>query len=259
MSDASISSGTFSGSGAIADRISAGGPPRKTVAGRLCPRAFGDGVVIAAALADLPVHARAARVVDLHPVHAEVVPRAIGMRRVDERQRDERTAVLGPARERRQAIEPDVGRHPIDHRSALDAPRADLEQLAADVARVPHLARCRRQQRLGELDEPANQPQRPLAKRHLGAAGGAEEIRDEPEVGAFDVGEEQRRTARRNHTAVNLRRFEMRIDLRFDRDKVVVTAKLVEERARSGTTEWIQCRLTYTLPTSLPCRRALGP
>ena len=29
----SISSGTFSGSGAIADRMSAGGPPRKTVTG----------------------------------------------------------------------------------------------------------------------------------------------------------------------------------------------------------------------------------
>ena len=39
MSDASISSGTFSGSGAIADSISAGGPPRNTVAGRLWPRA----------------------------------------------------------------------------------------------------------------------------------------------------------------------------------------------------------------------------
>ena len=32
-------SGTFSGSGAIAARMSAGGPPRKTVTGRLSPRA----------------------------------------------------------------------------------------------------------------------------------------------------------------------------------------------------------------------------
>ena len=38
MSEASISSGTFSGSGAIADRISAGGPPRNTVAGSAWPR-----------------------------------------------------------------------------------------------------------------------------------------------------------------------------------------------------------------------------
>ena len=39
MSDASISSGTFSGSGAIAASISAGGPPRKTVTGSASPRA----------------------------------------------------------------------------------------------------------------------------------------------------------------------------------------------------------------------------
>ena len=38
-SEASISSGTFSGSGAIAASISAGGPPRKTVTGRASPRA----------------------------------------------------------------------------------------------------------------------------------------------------------------------------------------------------------------------------
>ena len=38
MSDASISSGTFSGSGAIAASIRAGGPPRNTVAGSGSPR-----------------------------------------------------------------------------------------------------------------------------------------------------------------------------------------------------------------------------
>ena len=39
MSDASISSGTFSGNGAIAARMSAGGPPSITVTGSACPRA----------------------------------------------------------------------------------------------------------------------------------------------------------------------------------------------------------------------------
>ena len=156
------------------------------------------------------------------------------MRRVDERQRDERSAVLGPRRQRRQSIEPDVGRHAIGDRSALDAPRADLEQLDADIPRLPELARRRRQQRLGQLDEPADQPQRPLAKRELGAASGAEQIGDEPEVGALDVGEEQRGTARRDHAPMNLGGFEMGIDLRFDRDEVIVTAKLVEKRAEIG-------------------------
>ena len=47
---------------------------------RLAAR-FGDRVVKAAALADLPVHAGRARVVDLQAIHAEVVAAAIGMRR----------------------------------------------------------------------------------------------------------------------------------------------------------------------------------
>jgi hypothetical protein len=77
----------------------------------------------------------------------------------------------------------------------------------------------------------ANQPKRSLAKRHLGTASGAEEIRDQPEAGTFDVGEKQRGTASGNDAPVDLRSFEMGIDLRFDRDKVVVTAKLVEKYA----------------------------
>jgi hypothetical protein len=81
------------------------------------------------------------------------------------------------------------------------------------------------------MNETTNQPRRPLTERHLGAASRAEEICDQPEVRARDVGEEQRRTARGNHTAVNLCCFEMRIDRRFDRDEVVVTAKLVEKGA----------------------------
>ena len=39
MSEASIISGTFSGSGATAARMSAGGPPRNTVTGSGSPRA----------------------------------------------------------------------------------------------------------------------------------------------------------------------------------------------------------------------------
>ena len=115
-----------------------------------------------------------------------------------------------------------------------DPPRADLDQLAADVARAPQRRRRRRQQRLGQLDEPPDQPQRPLAERQLGAAGGAEQIGDEPEIGALDVGEEQRRSAGRDDAAVNLGGFEMGIDRRLHRDDVVVTAELVDEGAEIG-------------------------
>ena len=72
MSEASSSSGTFSGRGAIAARIRAGGPPRKTVTGRALALRLRHGVVEAAALADLPVHAGGARVVDVQAVDAEV-------------------------------------------------------------------------------------------------------------------------------------------------------------------------------------------
>src|SRR5688572_25165286 len=177
------------------------------------------------------MHARAARIVDLHSVHAEVMARAIGMRRVNERQCDERPPVFRPARESGKTIETNVARDAIDDGPALHAARAHLEELTADVARVPELAWRRRQERLGEVDDTANQTERPFSERHLGAAGRAKEIRDQPEVRASDVREEQCGTARGNDTPVNLRRFEMRIDLRFDRDKVVVTAKSIEERA----------------------------
>ena len=97
MSEASISSGTFSGSGAMADRMSAGGPPRKTVTGSAWPRAFGHLVVEAAALADLPVHARCDRAsCTCRRYMPRLWPRPSGMLGVDQRQRDERAAVLGP-------------------------------------------------------------------------------------------------------------------------------------------------------------------
>ncbi len=187
--------------------------------------------MVAAALADLPVHAGAPGIVHVQPVHAQVACRLVGVCRVDERQRDERAAVFRPAGERGETMEMDVARDAIDDRPAWHAPRTDLQQLAADVARIPELSRRRRQQRLREVHDASNQPQRPFAERHLGAAGRAEQIRDEPEVGTFDVGEEQRGTVRGNHTPMNLRRFEVGVDLRVDRDKVVVPAKLVEERA----------------------------
>ena len=61
MSDASISSGTFSGSGAIADEDQRRRPAEKhRHRQRLAPR-LGDLIVEAAALADLPVHAGGAR------------------------------------------------------------------------------------------------------------------------------------------------------------------------------------------------------
>ena len=105
MSDASISSGTFSGRGATADSISAGGPPEKDGGRQALAALLGNRIVIAAPLADLPVHAGGARVVHLHAVHPEVMTWTIGMRGVDQRESDERPAVFRPARDHGQLVE----------------------------------------------------------------------------------------------------------------------------------------------------------
>ena len=61
---------------------------------------LGGVVVEPAALADLPVDARRARAVDLDPVHPEVrLAGLLGVFRIDERQREERSAVSGPLRQ----------------------------------------------------------------------------------------------------------------------------------------------------------------
>ena len=97
---------------------------------------FGARVVKSAALANLPVHAGRRAIVDLHPVHAEVVPRLLGMLRINQRKGDEGPAVLGPARQHRQAIEPDVRRDHFAHRAGGDPLRADLEQIRP-MSRAP--------------------------------------------------------------------------------------------------------------------------
>ncbi len=95
----------------MAESISAGGPPRNIVTGKRTARRLGLVVVKAAALVYLPVHAGRLRVEALHAVHAEVVLARRGVLGVDERQREERPAVLLPRRQHGQFVEP---RRPFD-------------------------------------------------------------------------------------------------------------------------------------------------
>ncbi len=177
-----------------------------------------------------------ARVVHLQAVHAEVVAPAVGMLGEDERQRDERSAVLRPGRQHRQAIEADVVGDDLGDRTARPALQADLQQFEADVACAPELGRRRRQHGLGQLHEPLDQPERPLAERQLGAARGAEQVRDQRKIRARDVAEEQRRPAGGDHAAMDLGRFEIRIHRRVYLDDVVGAAEVVDERAEVGNT-----------------------
>ena len=175
-SEASISSGTFSGSGAMAASISAGGPPRKTVTGRASPRASGHRVVEPAALADLPVHAGGVRAVDLHAVEAEVVPLALRVLGVDQGQGQERPAVLGPARDDRKLLQAHVPRHDLADGAGRPPRRADAQELADEVALLPHHPEVRRGGPLRELGHPADELEGPAAKGLLHAPAGAEEV-----------------------------------------------------------------------------------
>ena len=83
---------------------------------------------------------------------------------------------------------------------------------------------------LGELDEPPDQTQRPLAECHLGAARRAEQVGDEPEIRALDVGEEERRSAGGDDAAMDLGDFEMGSTGGLDRDESFVAAELIDER-----------------------------
>jgi hypothetical protein len=196
---------------------------------------LGHRVVEAAALADLPVHAGGRRPVHLQAVHAEVVAEAVGVLGVDQRQGDEGAAVLGPGGQHRQAVEADVAAHHLgDRPAAPPPPRADRQRRAGEIARPPQLPRRRRQQRLRRLDQAADQAQRPIAERQLGAPRGAEEVGGQREIGALGVGEQQRRPAARDHPPVDLRRLEPWIDRRLDDGQVAIAAQAVEEGAEVG-------------------------
>ena len=88
----------------------------------------------------------------------------------------------GQRRERRQPIEPRRRRDALGDRARRHPRMPTFSSSSADVARAPQLAGRRRQQRLGQLDEASNQPERPLAERQLGAPRGAEQVGDQPEV-----------------------------------------------------------------------------
>ena len=71
-SEASTASGMFSGSGAIADIINAGGPPRKTFTGRGRCISLRFVVMKAYATLNLEMHSGGGIIKDLVPIHADV-------------------------------------------------------------------------------------------------------------------------------------------------------------------------------------------
>jgi len=119
----------------------------------------------------------------------------------------------------------------LDNRTALNASRADFQQLGAHVSRTPELSGRRREQRLRQLYDPSYQPQRALAEGKFRTAGRTKQVRDQTKRRPGDVGEQQRRTAGRDDAPMNLGDFEVAIDGRVNGDDVAVGAKTVDERS----------------------------
>ena len=199
---------------------------------RLAPL-LGQLVVEAAALADLPVHARLRRAVHVHPVHPEVVAVPVRMLRVDERQRHERPAVLGPELQRRQLVEADVRGHHLGDGPARHPPQADARRRGRQVPRLPQL-RGRRRHVLHEPHEALDEGQRAVAECLRRPRRRAEQVRDQRKRRALDAREQERGPARRDHAAVDLGDFETGIDRGIDDHQVAVALEPTQEAAKVG-------------------------
>ena len=104
------------------------------------------------------------------------------------------------------------------------------------IARAPELRRRRGKQRLGQLDEAANELQWTSPEGQLRPARGPEQIRCERKGRPGYIREEQRRPTGRDDAAVDLGGLEVRIDRRLHNREVAVTPQPVDERTQIGET-----------------------
>ena len=192
--EASTSSGIPSGSGAMADRIRAGGPAdedRQRQGFIPVARRRGSGTRPPSGSASAP---ESARVVTLNAVDAEVVLAAVRVLAVDQRQGDEVAAVLGPGLDQRQAPQVGGGLPALEDRAAADGAQAEAHRFPRQPAVAPELARRQRGELVGHLDQLFQEALRPRPERQVDPAGGAEQVGDRGEVRPFDALEQQRRS-----------------------------------------------------------------
>ena len=145
-------------------------------------------------------------------------PLSLGMLGVDEGQRDERAAVLGPAGEDRQPIEAHVAGHDLGRRArSAGADGPTRSSIARDVARAPQLATAWAGSSVSASSTSRRiEPQRPRAEGQLGARAVPKRLVTSGKSAPFDVGEEQRRAAGGDHAAVDLGGLEPRVDAGVD-------------------------------------------
>ena len=166
ISDASISSGTFSGSGAIGCEDQRGRAAEEDRDGqrlrsRLPRPRSGSRRPSRSASACRSIVDRA-RAAGTCPRFGPCVS---GCARQHEGQRDERSAVLGPRGQDRKAIETHVARDDVGHRPARPRLHADGQRLEREVAGPHSFPTVGGRIVSGQLDEALDQALRALAER----------------------------------------------------------------------------------------------
>ena len=160
---------------------------------------LGDPVVLRAALVPLPVHAGGAAVEHLHAIGADVPHAGLGIFGEHQRQRDESSAVFGPALEDRQLVERAVSTNDFLARRILDRLRHQIAQPAhhrQHLERVHdafgHLRRHELVDFRGEIVERLD------AERQAHAFERSEHVAGDRHVEPGGLLEQQRRTAARH-------------------------------------------------------------
>ena len=154
----------------------------------------------------------------LHAVHPQVGRQQtgpIGILGVDKRQRDKCATIIGPGLELRKLID---GRLIPENRPTghLTWPHEPQSERCITIApgmppEVPGIDL--------EFDQPPDSVEG-VAEQKPGAVEGAEQVAGHGKPAAFDSGEVQRRSARFVHSALDLGRFQERIDFAVDPDEL---------------------------------------
>ncbi len=205
------------------------------------------GVVEAASLADLPVHAGPGRVMDLDAVHAEIAAARLRMLGVDEGEREERTAVAGPGGEGGKPVQVGGRLDRLEHRPRASAPQAHLGERAEGAALAPEFRPRGRHEPLRHRRDRAHQVTGARPERHLDPLRGAEQIGHDGIGRIADPGEEEGGPPGGDHTPMHLGDLEARIHRRRDFDQLPLGAQRIEKGPQ------ITRRLAQCAP---PCLRS---
>src|SRR5438309_1193678 len=111
----------------------------------------------------------------------------------------------------------------------LNIARSKLQGFQRQATIFPKLGKSWREQGLDKLDHLANELQRTGTKRQFNSLSRSEKIRNNREGTPFNALEEQSGATLIDHPAMNFSRFQVRINLYLDRDKVLLLAQQIQK------------------------------